>query len=248
MIEIDWKGRPDEGRLEAFETVEALALSASARIVNHIGGAFRRKQRAALALAGGRTPFAIYDQLCKWPLRWDWVDIIPTSERWVSRYSLERNGTLIRAKLLKERAADANYIPLIEPWEEDPGHKALMWATARADETVKALGRLDLVLLGMGVDGHVASIFQSNPASEALLDLDGDRSCLLTPPRPEGPLQPRISLSLATICNARHVMVVIRGDRKLLALRDALEDPGQGSPIAAVLNQRSAPVEILWSP
>lgn len=234
-----------DGRIERFESAEALAAAASHRIVEHIGEAFRRKHRAAVALAGGRTPFVIYDHLSRWPLRWEWVDIVPTSERWVSRTSLERNGTLIRAKLLKHEAARANYIPLIEPWDENPGHQALVWATARADDTLKALGRLDFALLGMGLDGHVASIFPNNPASPALLDLDGERRCLLTPPRPGGPLQPRISLSLATIAGARRAMVVIRGERKLQALRTALD---HASPIAALLSQQRTPVEILWSP
>lgn len=247
MTEVEQLSRA-LARIERFDTVQDLAAQASWRIADHMSEAIRRRRRAVLALAGGRTPFAIYEELSKWPLRWALVDIVPTSERWVSRYSLERNGALIRAKLLKNEAAAANYIPLIEAWDANPGHEALIHATRKADEAVAALGPLDVALLGMGMDGHVASIFPNNPASKPLLDLDGDRSCLLTPPQPDGPRQPRISLSLAKIASARQVMVVIRGEQKLGALRRALADPDATSPIAALLGQQRAPVEVLWSP
>jgi 6-phosphogluconolactonase len=240
-------GAIDE-RVERFDSIEAMATAASCRVVDHIRAGFRRRGRASLALAGGRTPLRIYEELSRWPLRWEWVDIVPTSERWVSRLSLERNGAVIRAKLLKNEAAAANYHPLIEPWETDPGHNALMWATAKAEETVSRLGRLDLALLGMGADGHVASLFAANPAARALLDPDGPRSCLLTPPAPPGPRQPRITLTFAKIAAARHVVVVIRGEQKLEALRRAWSGAGPPSAIGALLQQHRTPVEVLWAP
>lgn len=237
-----------QARIERFETAEALAVAASCRIVDDIGAAFRRRRRAVLALAGGRTPFRIYEALSRWPLRWEWVDIVPTSERWVGRLSLERNGALIRAKLLKHRAAAANYIPLIEPWDADPGHNALMRATSTAEATMDRLGRLDLALLGMGIDGHIASIFPRSLATPNLLELQSTRCCVLTPPAPAGPLQPRITLSLATIAAARRLIVAIRGERKLERIQAALSEDAPSTPIGMLLKRGRAPVEVLWSP
>lgn len=234
------------GRFRAYEDAEALALDASCQVVDHIREAFRRRRRAALALAGGRTPFRIYEHLSRWPLRWEWVDIVPTSERWVSRLSLERNATLLRHKLLRHEATAANYLPLVDPWEDDPGHAELVRATARANATVAKLRGLDVVLLGMGLDGHVASLFPNNPANRVTLDPNAEQSCILTPPNKSGPLQPRISLSLAEIAKARRVLVVIRGERKREALAEALRS--QGAPIAALLRHHPQTVDVLWSP
>src|ERR1700756_2380395 len=111
---------------EGFDDPQGLVNAASAKLVDLIGEAFRRKGRAALALAGGRTPQDIYRRLAAWPLRWDWVDITQTGDGWVSRTSLERTANLLRHRLLTDRAAGANFVPFIAPWEDDPGHNALV--------------------------------------------------------------------------------------------------------------------------
>jgi 6-phosphogluconolactonase len=237
------------GAFHRFEERESLAHAVSAKLVDVIGEAFRRKGRAALALAGGRTPLDSYRRLAGWPLRWDWVDVTLTGEGWVSRRSLERNANLVRHRLLTDEAASANFVPLVGAWEHDPGHNALVHTVWRADKAVQALGRLDCVLLGMGPDGHVASIFPNSPASGLLLDPENPSSCLLSPAHPGGPRQPRISLTLGAILRARKIMLVIRGEQKLGIVKHALEASGpDGPPIATLLHQDRNPVEILWSP
>lgn len=232
-----------------FEDRQSLVNAVSAKVVDLIGEAFRRKGRAALALAGGRTPMDIYRRLAAWPLRWDWVDVTQTGEGWVSRSSLERNANLLRYRLFTDQAASANFVPLVGAWEDDPGHNALVHTVWRADKAVRALGRLDCVLLGMGPDGHVASIFPNSPAGDLLLDPENPSSCLLSPAHPGGPRQPRISLTLGAILRARKVMLVICGEPKLATVRRALEASGSaGPPIATLLHQDRNPVEVLWSP
>jgi 6-phosphogluconolactonase len=238
--------------LSAFQCLEdpqSMAHAVSAKVVDLIGEAFRRKGRAALALAGGRTPLDIYRRLAGWPLRWDWVDVTQTGDGWVSRLSLERNANLLRHRLFTDEAAKANFVPLVGAWEDDPGHNALVHSVWRADKAVRALGPLDCVLLGMGRDGHIASIFPNSPARRLLLDPDNESSCLLSPAHPGGPSQPRISLTLGAILRARRVMLVIRGQEKLETLRRALEAPAPAAPpISALLHQDLNPIEVIWSP
>jgi 6-phosphogluconolactonase len=237
------------GAFERFESRQSLAHAVSSRVVDLVGEAFRRKGRAALALAGGRTPLDIYRRLAAWPLRWDWVDITQTGEGWVSRSSLERNANLLRHRLFTDRAAQANFVPFVGAWEDDPGHNALVHSVWRADQAVRALGPLDGVLLGMGPDGHVASIFPNSPANPLLLDPENPSSCLLSPAHPGGPRQPRISLTLGAILRARKVMLVIRGEAKLRMVQSALAafEPG-APPVAALLHQDRVAVDVLWSP
>lgn len=234
---------------ECFDDRQSMVHAVSAKLVDLIGEAFRRKGRAALALAGGRTPLDIYRRLAAWPLRWDWVDVTQTGEGWVSRTSLERNANLLRHRLFTDEAASANFVPFVGAWDDDPGHNALVHSVWRADKAVSALGPLDCVLLGMGPDGHVASIFPNSPANRLLLDPDNQSSCLLSPAHPGGPRQPRISLTFGAILRARRVMLVIRGQEKLGIVRRALEAPEPGGPpIATLLHQDHNPIEILWSP
>lgn len=237
------------GAFAGFDDRDSMAHAVSARLVDVIRDAFRRKGRAALALAGGRTPLDIYRRLAGWPLRWDWVDVTQTGEGWVSRTSLERNANLLRHRLFTDQAARANFVPFVGAWEDDPGHDALVHSVWRADKAVRALGPLDCVLLGMGADGHVASIFPKSPASRLLLEPQNQSSCSLSPAYPGGPRQPRITLTLGAILRARRVMLVIRGQQKLEIVKRALDAAGPGvPPIATLLHQDHNPIEILWAP
>lgn len=237
------------GAFECFDDRQALERAVSTKLVDLIGEAFRRKGRAALALAGGRTPLNIYRRLADWPLRWDWVDVTQTGEGWVNRTSLQRTSNVIRHRLLTGEAAKANFVPFVGAWEDDPGHKALIHSVWDADKAVAALGPLDCVLLGMGADGHVASIFPNSPAGHLLLDPHNPSSCLLSPVYPGGPQRPRISLTFGAILRARKILLVIRGMEKLGVVSQALGMAGAaGSPIGTLLHQDQKQVDILWSP
>lgn len=239
---------PGLGLFEQYQDRQSLTHAVSSRMVDLVGEAFRRKGRASLALAGGRTPLEIYQRLAAWPLRWDWVDVTLTGEGWVNRTSLERCANMVRHRLLTDNAAQANFIPFVPAWEDDPGHAALVHSVWNADRAVRALGQFDCVLLGMGLDGHIASIFPNNPANHLLLDPENPNSCQLSPAHPGGPRQPRISLTLGEILRSRKVMLVIRGKRKFELLRRALATPDPGGvPVAALLHQDRNPVEVFWS-
>lgn len=236
------------GRFRALSDAEELATAASAVIADGIATAIRQRKRASLGLAGGRTPLETYRRLARRPLRWDLVDITQTGERWVSRLSIERNANLLRSRLLIDEAARARFIPLVEPWEVDPGHLGLFHAVSHANRAVERVSPFDVLLLGMGADGHIASIFTGTPGRAELLDPTNPQHCMLAPAFPGGPSQARITLTLAAILKSRAVMLVARGAAKLERLRKALGAGGDGSPLGALLHQAERKVDVFWSP
>ena len=210
-----------------------------------LGDGIRQRGRAGLALAGGRTPSEIYRRLSRRPLSWDKVAVTLTDERWAPSNSLESNALLLRCMLFKEAASSAVFVPLKTDTDADPES-----AARGAEERLGAMGwPLDLVLLGMGEDGHVASLFPGNPELDQGLDAGGHRRCMAVAPGEPAPPQARLSLTLAALLDARCVFLVIRGDDKLQALARARDhaDPVR-APVLALLGQNRTPVHILWAP
>ena len=104
----------------------------------------------------------------------------------------------------------------------------------------------DAVLLGMGEDGHVASLFPASPILEEGLDPDGARLCLSAPAGEPAPPQARSSLTLAALRRARLIVVLPTGAAKRRTLEEALD--GAAFPVLSVLAQDRVPVRVLWSP
>ncbi|HEY9218998.1 MAG TPA: 6-phosphogluconolactonase, partial [Phenylobacterium sp.] len=114
------------------------------------------------------------------------------------------------------------------------------------EAAVRALLPFDAVLLGMGDDGHIASLFPGSPALARGLDPDAEAYVLQVPEPHGSPPLPRITLTLAALIQARGVVVLISGEGKRAVVERALA--GEDLPVRALLCQDRAPVRILWSP
>ena len=217
-----------------------LARTAADLIAGALGGALSRSGRAGLAVAGGTTPAATYRRLSEAALDWAEVTIVPTDERWAPPSSPDSNQRFLHETLLQGPAAAARFVPL---WSDAATPDA---AAARAEPHVAALTPFDVVVLGMGDDGHFASLFPASPALAEGLDPDGVRLCIGVPSGSPAPPQPRITLTRRAFQDARLILLLITGEAKRRVLEDAWF-AGRDLPVRT-LKEVDADVRVLWSP
>ncbi|HEY5412126.1 MAG TPA: 6-phosphogluconolactonase [Caulobacteraceae bacterium] len=227
-------------RIEVFPSTGALALATAAVVAEALNRRLiRGPGRARLLATGGSTPVACYEALSDWPLDWSRVDVALTDDRFVPPGSPDSNEGLVRQHLLKGPAAAASFIPL---WSDAASPEE---AAVRAEPAIRALLPMDAVVLGVGEDGHVASLFPETPELAEGLDPRSERLVIGVPKAGLPPQVPRISLTLPALLNAGLIVVLIVGAAKKQAVEAALA--GAKLPVRAVLAQSRAPVRILWA-
>ncbi len=197
---------------------------------------------AGLAVSGGRSPIAFFRELALQKLPWNKVSITLVDERWVPTDSAESNGQLVREHLLRDAAAAAKFVPL--KTEAANPQDALV---EREASLRKMPWPLDVIVLGMGEDGHTASLF---PGADNLdLALDVTRPNLLAVINPPHADHRRISLTMRALLHTRCLVLLIQNPRKRAVYERALAGVDiRQIPIAGVLNQREVPVDVFWSP
>ncbi len=221
-----------------FAASDELAEALAARIVAALGDAIAERGRATLAVSGGRTPKHLFNAISRHPFDWKNVSVVLVDERLVAPDSDRSNERLVRDNLLIGEAAQAHFVPLFSP-----GMSAEEAALA-ADKKVRALGDpLDVVVLGMGPDGHTASFFPDAPALRSLYDNADDKAVL--PVHAESAGEPRLTLSMQLLTSARLLVVHIESDERRRILTEAL-DEGE-LPIARFLAEAKAVPQIFWA-
>ena len=224
--------------IESFSSREALADAAADILAGALGAADAR----AFAAAGGSTPGPVYDRLARRDLEWGRLSVTVTDERWVDAASDESNERLIRERLLVNEAAGAAFVAL------NGGHGAPKAEAAAAETRIRAILPFAAVLLGMGADGHVASLFPGAPGLEVGLDLDAPRLCLAVEKAGLPPFVPRISLTARALTQTGLLLVLITGDDKHAVIERIGADPAYAPPAATLLHQDRCPVRVLWAP
>jgi 6-phosphogluconolactonase len=227
-----------------FDDAESMTASLADKIVARLSEGVRRRDAASLVVSGGTTPGILFDVLATRAAPWDRVFVTPTDERWVSPDDHRSNEKLVHSRLLHGEAASAHFVPLMTR------HASPNDAEPEIDRAIGAMPRpFDVTLLGMGNDGHTASLFPGAKDLPAALDLHSPALVRAITPTNVAATGPRMSLSLSAILASRAIVVLIRGAEKMetyrraMAGRDALE-----MPIRAVLHQSDTPVEVYWSP
>ncbi len=194
-----------------------------------------------VALSGGNTPRETYRAMAKLDLPWEKIVVTLVDERWVDETSPESNARLVRETLLQGPAAAARFVPL-------KGEGAAPDDDARAaDARLRALPLpFDFMLLGVGEDGHFASLFPHSPALKAGLALDSKAVCMAVPAGENGraPSLPRLTLTLAEIARTR-TLVLLLSEEKRKVLEAAEADPRSPLPLRALLEARPD-IAIVW--
>ena len=225
-----------------FADRASLAVSIAAEIAARLEEALRRRGIASLVVSGGRTPAPLFEALRRQPLEWSRVCVALADERWVEPTDAASNEHLVRETLLKERAAAARFIGLKNAAPSPDVGAVAAW------ETFARIPRpFDTTLLGMGDDGHTASLFPGSPNLARALDASAQAGCvgMWAPTAP----QPRMSLNLSALLDSRYIALLIAGEDKWRTLEQARgAGPTEAMPVRALLRQRRVPVEILWAP
>jgi 6-phosphogluconolactonase len=233
--------------LEVFPTLDSWAQTIAGRLEETLGEAVIANGRAAFAGPGGSTPSPIYARLAKADIGWSNIAVTLVDERYVPESSPESNARLIRDVLLQDKAAAATFIPLYTP-EVTVDRAAAVAAHALFDATGGKDGRFDAVLLGMGEDGHICSMFPNSPTLKTLLSPAIKPTVLGVPHGRDGsaPTLERISINLPWLMKAERVILGLKGAAK----REVFEMEAEGDPaiqpIAALL-ANNVPLEVVWT-
>lgn len=218
-------------------TAEAFAQAVADRIGQQLRQGLDGRDAASLAVPGGSTPGPIFDVLAKMQLAWPKVAVTLTDERWVPASDPSSNEALLRQHLLQEASAGARVIGLY-----DASPKPSL-GIAYAETALRQLPLpFDAVLLGMGGDGHFASLFPGLPDLAEGLNPESAAICIASDAPVNG--QPRLSLSLGFLLRSRVILLAIRGAGKLAVIERAKTAAASELPIAAILRQDRVPVEI----
>ena len=213
---------------------DMLAIDLANILAGNLKQALLHHDTASLAVPGGTTPGAVFDALCAADLDWERVNVLPTDERWVAPDHERSNAGLIGRRLLTHRAAAARFLPLYAP-------------AARPEDVLPEIEAmlapelpLSVLLLGMGADGHVASLFPGAPGLEVALSPEAGTLAVL---RPGDQPEARISLTARVLDGAMCKHLVIFGADKREALKKALYLDPEEAPVVAIL----ADTTVHWS-
>jgi 6-phosphogluconolactonase len=222
--------------------MDELSREMAASIAAHLERALAERGIASLVVSGGRSPTKLFEQLRAQTIDWSRVCIALADERWVEPTDAGSNEKLVRDFLLKDGAAAARFSGLKNAAPSPDLGAVSAW------ETFARIPRpFDVTVLGLGDDGHTASLFPGSPNLRSALNPAASAGCvgMWAPVAPH----PRLSLNLSALLDSRRVLVLIQGEAKwhTYTLASGAGDVEE-MPIRALLRQNRVPVEVLWAP
>jgi 6-phosphogluconolactonase len=224
-----------------FDSSAQLAIALAQSIADDLRTAITARGEASLVVSGGRTPAVMFAALAQQPLAWEKVWITLADERWVDPSHADSNEALVRKTLLQHQAASAHFVSLKNAAASAKDGEAV------SEKKISAMPRpFDVVVLGMGDDGHFASLFPQAPQLSLGLDLANKNLCLVVDPitAPHA----RMSLTLSALLNSRRIVIQLVGEGKWQVYQRALHAGAEKElPIRAVIQQTKTPVEVYFA-
>lgn len=229
-----------------FNSREALFDALTGYCRDTLNHAINSHGKAGFFVSGGSTPAPLYERLSHSDLAWQNVNVALVDERWVANDSDSSNERLIRNTLLTNNAADAHFIAMKN--RASSAKEGLMQTT---DAYLTMDSQWDLSILGMGNDGHTASIFPYcdglpqaiDPQSSTLLSAIMAQKSAVT-----GDNLERMTLTLAGLMKSRHLVLLLTGQEKLDVFRQAQANQDLSlMPVSALLQQTKVPVHLYWA-
>jgi 6-phosphogluconolactonase len=217
---------------------EASQLAAG-RIAKRLRLDLDSQSEASMVVSGGSTPKGCFRILAGTALPWDRVHVVPSDERWVPAEDAASNEKMIRETLLVNRASGALLHPLYAGGTSAQEHCATL---SNELDTLPLL--FSSVLLGMGEDGHFASLFPDIAELDDGLDMDSNSRCLaiVTKASPHE----RITLTLSTLTRSKEILLLIFGAAKREVVQQA-KLFGDTHPVSRLLRQQRTPVHVIWA-
>lgn len=217
----------------------AASVAAAKILAACIDRQWRTDKRASIVVSGGSTPGECFDALSREQLPWSDITVVPSDERWVPDTHKDSNQRLIHERLLQHRASAAQVLPLfrkglapsdaVRAIDADLQHQGLPFAC---------------VLLGMGEDGHFASLFPDFDGLDQALN--PERAELSVPVKTSASPHQRISLTLSALQQTSQTVLLIFGLPKRRVFEAALN--GETSyPVQKLLANLSGPLTVVWA-
>lgn len=218
-----------------------MARQLAETVADRLQHGLQQRSRASVVVPGGSTPVPVFRALRRQTLPWSRISVTLSDERWVAVHDEASNERLVCRELLQEQAAAAQLVGLYNgaetPWQA-------------VDDCARRLQRLprpfDVVLLGMGDDGHTASLFPRSAALPSGLDPETGADCVAS--QPDGVSQPRLSLGLRALLDSQLLILCLFGERKWQVYQSARTADPVHMPVAAILRQGRVPVAVHWAP
>ena len=220
-----------------FDTQQDYLDTIVGTICTLLDDAIQHSGQAGLAVSGGRSPVPLFERLSLEDLAWEKVHITLVDERFVPTDHPDSNELLVRTHLLKNRARAARFTGLASH-PDDLAH-----SVRDANRQTHAI---TVALLGMGDDGHTASLFPDAPQLAQALDLQAAQRYL--PISPQHASQERLSMTLAAILKAEHIVLAISGFHKRRVFEQAALQATPRLPVSYVITQPGVPLDVYWHP
>jgi len=225
-----------------FKDSSTLVAALAGQVAGLLRAAIKERGRASLVVSGGSTPVPFFAALSELALDWERVVITLADERWVDPPDPESNEQLVRQHLLRNRAAAAGFVGL-----KTGAATALQGEKECGDRLALVPRPFDALILGLGNDGHTASLFPQAARLGEALALDSGKLCLAITP-PVAPHE-RMTLTLPALLQSRQIILHLAGpDKRAVYERALAEGPIVEMPIRAVLRQATSPVTVFWAP
>ena len=206
---------------------EALMLGLAGAISSELSAALNGSGSASFSVPGGTTPGPVFDILSGLPLDWSNVAVFLNDERWVSEDSPRSNTRLLRARLLRDKAALAQLVPM---YSDAPVPEDRLEALARG---IAPHLPITVLLLGMGQDMHTASLF---PGADLLAQALAPDAPILLALRSEAAGEARVTLTAPVLAGAMHIHILITGAEKREAIHRAAQLTPLEAPVRVVLD------------
>ncbi len=225
-----------------FDHPAALAAALAAHVALRLKRALAQRGQAVLAVSGGKSPIALFERLREQSLDWAHVTVLLVDERCVPHQPAphaDSNTALVRQHLLQGPAASARLVPFFDSLpaqaltpDTAEGLAALNALAAQASTRVAALGHIDIAVLGMGEDGHTASLFPGAQGLTHALTAAGPVAwvCPTTAPHT------RLSLTLPALQRVGECALSISGETKRVVYQEACLVTHTVLPVSLLLN------------
>ena len=223
-----------------FDSRSEAALAAGKRIVNALHRRLETHNSAAVVVSGGTTPAPVYGYMAHKDLDWHRVHVLLSDERWVPADHPDSNEKMLRGALERSRASYAKIVSFFD------ATSSIDERCAELDDEIEGLPLpFTSALLGMGTDGHFASLFPDASNLQAAVDLESTHS--FVPVETANSAHSRVSMTLPALLRTDEILLLISGEEKRAVLEQATE-PGSELPVAHLLRQRRTPVDVFWAP
>lgn len=225
---------------KAFDSVEAASTALADHIAGCLDSAVAQRGSASIVVSGGTSPLTMFRALRRHRLPWHKVTVVPSDERLVPPDHEDSNAGMLHRELIQDKAATAKLLSLAGA--ANPDDLQLASLNAQLGDLTRPL---DIVLLGMGDDGHTGSLFPDSPdIADALNSPD---YCVLQ--RPSHLEAARLSLTPALLLDAREIVLLFFGAGKRTVYQRAVAGGDvEEMPVRFVLQQQSAPLKVFWAP